>query len=82
MHLHKQEHQPLRQRGGRAFYAISFAFCTAAIITGICFIYAVQISLETLALYHPLGRKDVIVGSFPQASICWAWHSVMIIRNS
>ena len=74
--LHDSQQQ--RQRAGRVFYIVSFAFCTAAIVTGICFIYAVQLGLETLALYHPLPHKDIILGSFPQVQLvpCYsAWQS-------
>jgi hypothetical protein len=67
-HMQRNMYDQQRQRGGRVFYIVSFAFCTAAILTGICFIYAVQIGLETLALYHPLPQKDIIMGSFPQVT--------------
>jgi len=50
-------------RSGRLFFLAAFAFCGAAIATGFCFVYAIQVGLERLAMYHPLAEKPSISGS-------------------
>ena len=50
-------------RTGRLFFLAAFAFCGAAIATGFCFVYAIQVGLERLAMYHPLAEKPSISGS-------------------
>jgi hypothetical protein len=44
-------------RGTRWLYVASFAFCTAAFVTGLSFLFALHLGLEALALYHPHLRQ-------------------------
>lgn len=46
------------QRSGRLFFLAAFAFCGAALVTGFCFVYAVQAGLERLAFYHPFASEQ------------------------
>lgn len=61
MHMPRQQ----QQRNAKLFCIFSFVFCTAAIAAGICFVYAVQMGLETLALYQPLAA-GASLDYFPQ----------------
>ena len=51
------------QRSGRLFFLAAFAFCGAALVTGFCFVYAVQAGLERLAFYHPFASEQTDLGS-------------------
>ena len=51
------------QRSGRLFFLAAFAFCGAALVTGFCFVYAVQAGLERLAFYHPFASEQTNLGS-------------------
>ena len=67
-------------RSGRLFFLAAFAFCGAAIATGFCFVYAIQVGLERLAMYHPLADNASISGSLhpvdPFARLQTPFHSV------
>ena len=58
-----QVHHQGNLRSGRIFFLAAFIFCGAAIVTGFCFVYAVQLGLEQLALYHPSVEKQAMLGS-------------------
>lgn len=54
---HSPQH-PGNLRSGRLFFLAAFAFCGAALVTGFCFVYAVQAGLERLAFYHPFADEQ------------------------
>ena len=54
---HAAQH-PGGVRSGRLFFLAAFAFCGAALVTGFCFVYAVQAGLDRLAFYHPLTKEQ------------------------
>ena len=56
-------------RSSRIFFLAAFAFCGAAIVTGVCFVYAIQTGLERLALYHPLAEKQAVLPSLHPVSL-------------
>ena len=56
-------------RSSRIFFLAAFAFCGAAIVTGVCFVYAIQTGLERLALYHPLAEKQAVLQSLHPVSL-------------
>lgn len=58
-----QVHHQGNLRSGRISFLAAFIFCGAAIVTGFCFVYAVQLGLEQLALYHPSVEKPAMLGS-------------------
>ena len=43
-------------RGIGVLYIASFAFCTAAFVTGLSFLFALHLGLETLAMWHPYAH--------------------------
>ena len=59
---HSAQH-PGNLRSGRLFFLAAFAFCGAALVTGFCFVYAVQVGLDRLAFYHPRTDEQTNLGS-------------------
>ena len=53
----------LNSQTNRIFFFAAFAFCGAAVVTGVCFVFAIQTGLERLALYHPLAEKQAVLQS-------------------
>ena len=62
-------------RSSRIFFLAAFAFCGAAIVTGVCFVYAIQTGLERLALYHPLAEKQAVLQSLHPVRLSPVTHS-------
>ena len=67
----RQHHTQAATRGTRWLYVASFAFCTAAFVTGLSFLFALHLCLEALALYHP-HLQQVSIG-LPAALLCARW---------
>ena len=61
-------------RGTRWLYVASCAFCTAAFVTGLSFLFALHLGLEALALYHPHLQRVCPAFYWPPSRL---WHACM-----